>query len=84
MILIGHFRSNTLIPPRLETLKTRIMSSKSVLSPSAPTSTPSNSSNSLIMSTAKQMYRTGGIRAFWPGLVSYLKADRIMRRNDAY
>ncbi|CAM0137318.1 unnamed protein product [Umbelopsis sp. WA50703] len=52
----------------LETLKTRIMSSKSVQHPSTPASTPPNSSNSLILSTAKQMYRTGGVRAFWPGL----------------
>lgn len=53
---------------RLETLKTRIMSSKTLeRSPQTPVQA---NSQSLILTTARQMYRSGGIRAFWPGLVS--------------
>jgi hypothetical protein len=56
---------------RLETLKTRIMSSKLISSSSPPTPPTSSRSDSLILTTARQMYRSGGIRAFWPGLVSF-------------
>ncbi|CAO3690179.1 unnamed protein product [Umbelopsis ramanniana] len=52
----------------LETLKTRIMSSKLISSSSPPTPPTSSRSDSLILTTARQMYRSGGIRAFWPGL----------------
>ncbi|CAO3631572.1 unnamed protein product [Cunninghamella blakesleeana] len=67
----------------VETLKTRIMSTNINGSPSNPTSSSSSSSssssptnknqqispkNSLVLNTAKQMYRSQGIRAFWPGL----------------
>jgi len=51
----------------LETLKTRIMSSKTV--DSAPQAPTNGKSQSLILSTARQMYQSGGIRAFWPGLM---------------
>ncbi|CAO3675679.1 unnamed protein product [Umbelopsis vinacea] len=51
----------------LETLKTRIMSSKTLeRSPQTPVQA---NSQSLILTTARQMYRSGGIRAFWPGLM---------------
>ncbi|KAF7724738.1 hypothetical protein EC973_000766 [Apophysomyces ossiformis] len=46
----------------VETLKTRIMSSKVTPTPSqvAP--------RSFVLHIAKEMYKTGGVRAFWPGL----------------
>lgn len=66
----------------VETLKTRIMSTNVHGSPSCSISSSSSSSpstttakinqispkNSLILNTAKQMFRSQGIRAFWPGL----------------
>ena len=36
------------------------------------TSSPSRLSSSIITETAKAMYAKGGVKAFWPGLVSWL------------
>ncbi|RUS27830.1 mitochondrial carrier domain-containing protein [Jimgerdemannia flammicorona] len=54
----------------LETLKTRIMSTKVQRGDPASGSTLTSKakSPSLVIVTAKDMYRAGGIRAFWPGL----------------
>lgn len=54
----------------VETLKTRIMSTKVLdVGDLTSTSTARNAkTHSVVFSTAKDMYRTGGVRAFWPGL----------------
>ena len=44
---------------------------------SAPQAPTNGKSQSLILSTARQMYQSGGIRAFWPGLVSTGKDWRM-------
>ncbi|KAI8077712.1 mitochondrial carrier domain-containing protein [Halteromyces radiatus] len=56
----------------VETLKTRIMStsvgSSSSSSSTTAVQTASTAKKSLVLNTAKQMYRSQGIRSFWPGL----------------
>ncbi|KAI9304635.1 mitochondrial carrier domain-containing protein [Cunninghamella echinulata] len=52
----------------VETLKTRIMSTVSGSSSSHSSSNQPSPRNSIVFNTAKQMFRSQGIRAFWPGL----------------
>lgn len=56
----------------VETLKIRIQSQPftHVNERSSLNSTVSKTVNSAIVTTARQMYKTGGLMAFWPGLVS--------------
>lgn len=51
----------------VETLKTRIMSTN-VGSSAAASAAATEKKKSIVLSTAKQMYKGQGIRAFWPGL----------------
>jgi solute carrier family 25 phosphate transporter 23/24/25/41 len=55
----------------VETLKIRIQSQPFAKAADKSTlnSQVSKSVNSAIMTTARQMYRSGGLMAFWPGLV---------------
>jgi solute carrier family 25 phosphate transporter 23/24/25/41 len=53
----------------VETLKTRIMSTNVGSSATgAATAAAAEKKKSIVLSTAKQMYKGQGIRAFWPGL----------------